>query len=96
MERLWALIHSPPYSAHPQGLIWHRHLCARSIVYYVRVPSDLRYPEGSFSFLAPEPIHIMPYEGMVILFDHSLYHDGFPPTNSMGIRIVLAADFEWV
>jgi hypothetical protein len=95
IERMWALVHRPPHPPAPPELTWHRHICAASLVYYLQVPDDLRYPEGSFSFLAPEPMHLMPREGTTVIFDHRLYHDAYPPTHSRGTRIALAVDFEW-
>jgi hypothetical protein len=91
VERLWALVRTGD-SPEEEGLLWHNHVCALSMVYYVRVPRADVFPAGAFSFLAPDPVHVMPREGMAIAFDHRVFHDGSSPRS--GTRIVLACDFE--
>jgi len=71
-----------------------------NIVYgsYKKLPKDkeaksFHFPDGSLSFLLPNPIYITPTVGLFVLFGPDVIHDAMPLRNSYGSRISIVVDF---
>lgn len=89
--RMWGVRHQP--TNEPREVCWHNHLTDFSAVYYVKVTRLKNFPEGAFGILTPLPVFISPIEGLLVVFDHSVYHDAIPVLLNEEERISIALDF---